>query len=96
MIWAYRTLLTLNVIVCAVSLFMALPTLANLIDRGPTTFNTFVAAWPLPQMAGLWFGGKIRERGDLGGACWMLLGQFVVVFGLMAGALLLVLAAMPE
>jgi PhoPQ-activated pathogenicity-related protein len=94
-IWVYRTLLSLNVVMLALSLFLALPTLASSIDRGASTLKLFLAACPVPQVAGLWFAGKLRER-DFAGACWLLFGQFVIVFGLFAGATLVLLAALPE
>ena len=95
MIWVYRSLLALNAVMLALSLFLALPALASVIDRGAATSKLLLAAWPIPQAAGLWFAGKLREK-DFGGACWLLFGQFVIVFGLFAGAALVILAAMPE
>lgn len=95
MIWVYRTFLVLNAMVLALTLFVAMPVLARLIDRGTTALNVSVAASPIPQVAGLWFAGKLRGR-DLAGACWLLFGQFAIVFGLIAGAVLMLLAAMPE
>jgi PhoPQ-activated pathogenicity-related protein len=94
-IWVYRTLLSLNVVMLALSLFLAVPTLVSSIDLGATTVKLFLAAGPIPQVAGLWFAGKLRER-DFSGACWLLFGQFVIVFGLFAGATLVLLAAFPE